>query len=121
VRSMELEYPSFGKIIVDGKVYEHDIIIYPSRRVEKRKKWISKSKHGTSHKLDSEELKEYLTEDFDVLIVGTGYYGYLSLLPESRKLVEGKEVHELPTGKAVELFNELNGKRKVLGIFHVTC
>ncbi len=68
---MRLEYPpAFGKIIVDGTTYEHDIVIYPSGRVERRKKEISKQKHGTSHKLDPKELKEYLTEDFDVLIVG---------------------------------------------------
>ena len=118
---MKLEYPSFGKIIVDGKTYEHDVVVYPSGRVEKRKKWLSKSKHGTSHKLDPDELREYLTEDFEVLIVGTGYYGYLSLLPGSRELVRDKEVYELPTRKAVELFNELNEKKRVLGIFHVTC
>ena len=118
---MKLEYPAFGRITLDGKTYDHDIVIYPSGRVERRKKWLSKEKHGTSHKLDPEELREYLKEDFDVIIVGTGMYGYLSLLPESRELVGGKEVHELSTGKAVELFNELNGKRKVLGIFHVTC
>ena len=118
---MKLEYPAFGRIIVDGKTYEHDIVVYPSGRVEERKKWLSKNKHGTSHKLDPDELREYLREEFDVLIVGTGFYGYLSLLPGSRELVEDKEVYELPTGKAVELFNELNEKRKVLGIFHVTC
>ena len=118
---MRLEYPAFGRIIVDGKTYEHDIVIYPSGNVEKRKKWLSKGKHGTSHKLDPDELREYLKEDFDVLVVGTGMYGYLSLLPGSRELVKDKEVHELPTGKAVELFNELWGKKRVLAIFHVTC
>ena len=118
---MKLEYPSFGRIVVDRRTYEHDIVVYPSGRVEKRKKWLSKNKHGTSHKLDPDELMEYLTEDFDVLIVGTGYYGYLSLLPESRELVKDREVYELPTGKAVELFNDLNEKKRVLGIFHVTC
>ena len=118
---MKVEFPGFGKIVVDGTVYSHDIVIYPSGKIEERKKWLSKGKHGTSHKLDPDELKEYLTEDFDVLIVGTGFYGYLSLLPESRELIKDKEIHELPTGKAVELLNELWGKRKVLAIFHVTC
>ncbi|ASJ01884.1 hypothetical protein A3L09_00720 [Thermococcus profundus] len=118
---MKLEYPVFGRIVVDGREYEHDIVIYPSGKVERRKKEISKGKHGTSHKIDPEELREYVTEDFDVLIVGTGMYGRLSLLPESKKLVEGKEVVELPTGEAVKLFNELQGRKKVLGIFHVTC
>ena len=118
---MKLEYPTFGRIVIDGRTYEHDIVVYPSGRVERRKKWLSKEKHGTSHKLDPDELREYLRDDFDVLIVGTGFYGYLSLLPESRGLVEGKEVHELPTAEAVELFNRLWGKKRILAIFHVTC
>ncbi|WP_297462941.1 Mth938-like domain-containing protein [Thermococcus sp.] len=118
---MKAEYPSFGRIIIDGRTYDHDVVVYPSGRVERRKKWLSKEKHGTSHRFDPDELKEYLKEDFDVLLVGTGFYGYLSLLPESRGLVEGKEVIEIPTGKAVEKFNELAGKRRVLAVFHVTC
>lgn len=118
---MKLEYPAFGRIVIDGRTYEHDVVIGPDGRVERRKKWLSKDKHGTSHKLDPEELREYLRDDFDVLIVGTGFYGYLSLLPESRGLVEGKEVHELPTAEAVELFNELWRKKRILAIFHVTC
>ncbi|ASJ07901.1 hypothetical protein A3L11_01145 [Thermococcus siculi] len=118
---MKLEYPAFGRIVVDGKTYDHDVVIYPSGRIEKRKKWLSKDKHGTSHKLDPEELREYLQEEFDVLIVGTGFYGYLSLLPESRELVREKEVIELPTGEAARTFNELWGKKRILAIFHVTC
>lgn len=118
---MRIEYPSFGRIIIDGKTYDQDVVVYPSGRIEKRKKWLSKDKHGTSHKLDPDELREYLTEDFDVLLVGTGAWGRLSLLPESRELVANKEIIEKPTGDAVELFNELHGKRKVLAIFHITC
>ncbi|MCO6041652.1 Mth938-like domain-containing protein [Thermococcus alcaliphilus] len=111
----------FGRISVNRKEYSHDIVIYPSGKVERRKKWISKEKHGTSHKLDPEELKKYLKEDFEVLVVGTGIYGMLSLLPESRKLIEGKEVIEKPTPEAAKVFNELRKKRKTLGIFHITC
>ena len=118
---MKAEYPGFGRIVIDGKAYEHDVVVYPSGRVEKRKKWLSKEKHGTSHKFDPDELREYLREDFDVLLVGTGFYGYLSLLPESRELVKGKEVIELPTGKAVEKFNEMAKEKRILAVFHVTC
>ncbi len=118
---MKAEYPGFGRIVIDGKTYDHDVVVYPSGRVEKRKKWLSKNKHGTSHRFDPEELREYLKEDFDVLLIGTGAYGMLSLLPGGRKLVKGKEVIELPTGKAIEKFSELSGRRRVLAVFHITC
>ncbi|NJE12947.1 Mth938-like domain-containing protein [Thermococcus sp. LS2] len=111
----------FGEIIVEGKRYTHDIVIYPSGKIEHRKKELSKKKHGTSHKFDPDELKEYLTEDFDVLIVGTGIYGALKLLPEAKELVKDKEVIEKPTPEAINLFNELRKEKKVLGVFHITC
>lgn len=116
-----IEDVRFGRITVDGRPYEYDIVIYPSGKIEPRKKEISKRKHGTSHKFDPDELREYLGEDFDVLIVGTGIYGMLSLLPESRGLAGGREIIEKPTPEAARLFNELRKKKRVLGIFHVTC
>ncbi|AAL81361.1 hypothetical protein PFDSM3638_06175 [Pyrococcus furiosus DSM 3638] len=118
---MKVEEVKFGLVKINGKEFRHDIVIYPSGRIERRKKEISKKKHGTSHKLDPEELKEYLNEDFEVLIVGTGIYGMLSLLPESRKLVENKEVIERPTEEALKILEELWGKKKILAIIHVTC
>ncbi|ANF22035.1 Mth938-like domain-containing protein [Thermococcus piezophilus] len=116
-----IEIPEFGRIIVDGKEYTYDIVVYPSGRVERRKKEISKKKHGTSHKLDPEELREYLTEDFDVLVVGTGLWGMLSILPESRELVKDKEIIESPTPEVAELFEKLRKEKRALGIFHITC
>lgn len=116
-----IEGVKFGAITVNGKTYGHDIVIYPSGRIERRKKEISKRKHDTSHKLDPEELTEYLREDFDVLVVGTGMYGMLSLLPESRALVGNREIIEKPTRDAAELFNELRKEKRVLGVFHITC
>jgi len=111
----------FGEITVEGRKYFHDIVIYPSGKVERRKKEISKRKHGTSHKFDPEELREYLKEDFDVLIVGTGIYGALKLLPDAREIVRDKKLIEKPTPEAIRLFNELRKDKKVLGVFHITC
>ena len=116
-----IEDVRFGSIMIDGKKYEHDLVIYPSGKIERRKKEISKKKHGTSHKFDPDELREYLKEEFDVLVVGTGIYGMLSLLPESRALVRDKEIFEKPTPEAVRLFNKLKERKRVLGIFHITC
>ncbi|AMM54673.1 Mth938-like domain-containing protein [Pyrococcus kukulkanii] len=118
---MKVGEVKFGSVEINGIKYNHDIVIYPSGRIERRKKEISKKKHGTSHKFDPEELKEYLREDFDVLIVGTGIYGMLSLLPEARELVKEKDIIERPTPEALKLVEELWGKKKVLAIIHVTC
>jgi len=113
---------SFGGITIRGKRYEHDVVVFPSGKVIKRRKEISKRVHGTSHKLDREEIELYLSEeDFEVLVVGKGIYGALSLHDNAKEILVGKEVIELRTEEAARVFNEMRAKRKVLGIFHVTC
>jgi hypothetical protein len=48
---MEIEGTTFGTITIDGKTYEHDVIIRLSGKVVKRKKKLSKKYYGTSHVL----------------------------------------------------------------------
>jgi hypothetical protein len=48
---MDIEGTTFGTITIDGKTYEHDVIIRLSGEVVKRKKKLSKKYYGTSHVL----------------------------------------------------------------------
>jgi hypothetical protein len=43
---MEIEGTTFGTITIDGKTYEHDVIIRLSGEVVKRKKKLSKKYYG---------------------------------------------------------------------------
>lgn len=54
---MGIERTTFGTITIDGKTYEHDVIIRLSGEVEKRKKKLSKKYYGTSHVLSKDEAK----------------------------------------------------------------
>ncbi len=45
---MEIERTTFGTITIDGKTYEHDVIIRLSGEVARRKKKLSKKYYGTS-------------------------------------------------------------------------
>lgn len=124
---MKIEDTSFGEIIVDGEKYDHDIVITPNQ-IERRKKWITKNKHGTSHKFTREEMEEYLenleVEDIEIAVIGTGQYGKLGLLKETEELLEEKEIEaiERKTPEAIEFFNDNEKPReRKLGIFHVTC
>ena len=56
-RTMEIESTTFGNITIDGKTYEHDVIIRLSGEVVKRKKKLSKKHYGTSHVVSKEEAK----------------------------------------------------------------
>ncbi len=58
---MEIEGTTFGTITIDGKTYEHDVIIRLSGEVVKRKKKLSKKYYGTSHILSKDEAKNLPT------------------------------------------------------------
>lgn len=122
---MRIKTPEFGKIIVDGKEYTSDIVILPGKII-KRKKQISKEKHGTSHKFSQEELETYLGKvdplGIDLLVVGTGQYGRLSLLPGAREVLEKKGIKlvELKTPEATQYYQKEN-RNSTIGIFHITC
>jgi hypothetical protein len=48
---MEIEGTTFGTITIDGKTYEHDVMIRLSGEVVKRKKKLSKKYYGTRTQL----------------------------------------------------------------------
>ena len=52
---MEIENTTFGTITMDGKTYEHDVVVRLSGEVVKRKKKLSKKYYGTSHILRKED------------------------------------------------------------------
>lgn len=80
---MEIERTTFGTITIDGKTYEHDVIIRLSGEVEKRKKKLSKKYYGTSHVLSKDEAKFVYEKGCEQLILGCGQYGNVHLSPEA--------------------------------------
>ena len=44
-----IDRTQFGSVTIDGKVFEHDVLIRLGGQVEKRKKRLSKAVYGTSH------------------------------------------------------------------------
>ena len=69
---MEIEGTTFGTITIDGKTYEHDVIIRRSGEVVKRKKKLSKKYYGTSHMLSKDEAKFVFEKGCEQLILGSG-------------------------------------------------
>src|SRR2546430_16530228 len=68
---MEIERTTFGTITIDGKTYEHDVIIRLSGEVGKRKKKLSKKYYGTSHVLSMDEAKFIFERGCEQLILGS--------------------------------------------------
>ena len=120
-RKMRIENTTFGSITIDGKTYEHDVIIRLGGKVEKRRKKLSKEKYGTSHIVSKEEAKFVYEEGSDLLIIGAGQEGNVRLSPEASDYFEKKgcAVSVQPTPEAIQSFNE--SRRKKIGLMHVTC
>ena len=69
---MEIENTAFGTITMDGKTYEHDVVVRLSGEVVKRKKKLSKKYYGTSHILSKDEAKFVFEKGCEQLIVVAG-------------------------------------------------
>ena len=85
---MEIESTTFGTITIDGKIYEHDVVIRLSGEVTKRKKRLSKKYYGTSHVLSKDEAKSVFERGCEQLIVGSGQMGNVHLSPEAEGHLE---------------------------------
>jgi len=118
---MPIEATKFGSITIDGKTYEHDVIVRLSGKVEKRKKKLSKEKYGTSHIISKAEAKFVFEEGCDVLIIGAGQEGNVRLSPEAGNYFNNKGCKVLvqPTPEAIRSFNQSDEKK--IGLMHVTC
>jgi len=112
-----IESYGFGRIVVDGKEYTTDLIIFPD--------WVKAGwwrKEG--HRLYIGDLEEVVEEQPEVLVVGTGYSGLLKVPAETKKYLEeeGIEIIIQPTKQACETYNKLiQSGKKAVAAFHLTC
>ncbi|MBD3296528.1 MAG: hypothetical protein GF392_04100 [Candidatus Omnitrophica bacterium] len=114
---MRIESYSFGRIKVDGSIYENDLIVYPDR-VEPE--WWREE----GHSLCPEDLKTIVEYEPDTLVIGTGDQGRMTVPPGTESFLKEKGITVVsgPTEKMSRLFNEkVDHNEKVAGAFHLTC
>jgi hypothetical protein len=113
---MKIDLYSFGKIIIKGKTYTSDVIIYPE---SVDSSWWRKE----GHYLQPVDLDKALSAKPDLLIIGTGHSGVMVVPEETILFIKSKGIEILVerTEKAVELYNSLSKARKVVAAFHLTC
>ncbi|UCE42676.1 MAG: hypothetical protein JSV17_06905 [Candidatus Aminicenantes bacterium] len=107
---------SFGRMEISGEIYTSDLIVFPNRIDAS---WWRKA----GHHLCLDDLHEILKEKFDVLIVGTGYWGLMEVDKEVVLHAKSAKFDLIieKTQKAVELFNTLSNQKKIVAAFHLTC
>jgi hypothetical protein len=117
---MDAALVAFGEIEIDGRRFDHDVVI-ESGRVRKRKKGPSKpyrDEYGHTP-LSPEEAIPWSARR---LIVGTGASGALPVMPEllAEAKRRGVEVVTLPTAEACALLAEVPDD-ELAAVLHVTC
>ena len=118
---MRIEGTSFGSITIDGKTYDHDVLIRLDGTIAKRKKKLSKKLYGTSHVVSADEAKFVFEKGSELLVLGSGQEGNVRLSPEAETYLtkKGCKVVIQLTPEALRVFNNARGKK--IGLFHVTC
>lgn len=111
-----IEKYQFGKITINGSSYYKDLIIFPDYIQDN---WWRRE----GHLLRITDLKTVLNYQPDVLIIGTGMYGFMKIdknLIEILKNSNIKRVLVEKTKKACLCYNDETLSKKV-AVLHLTC
>ncbi len=115
---MRIERYGFGMIRIGGTDYTSDVIILRDRIVSP---WW---RQAGGHVFALVDLGEVIEARPDVLVLGTGDAGMVSIATETFEQLEklGIEARALRTAPAVDEFNRLlEAGRNVAAALHLTC
>ncbi|MFC1993091.1 Mth938-like domain-containing protein [Chloroflexota bacterium] len=106
----------FGLIVVSGREYSSDVIIFPDRA---EGDWWRKS----GHELCLDDIGGVIAENPEVLVVGTGMSGMMEVLPEVKQAAQARGIRLITetTDKAWHTYNRLCYSQRVVAAFHLTC
>lgn len=109
----------FGTIMINGKRYASDVIVFPDRVLDG---WWRKG----GHRLHIDDLKEVLNAEPqpEVLVIGTGYSGLMKVSNEVEETLRSRGIQIIvqPTEQACQTLNKLSKSgRRVVAAFHLTC
>jgi len=111
-----IESYEFGRIVIKGKRYTTDVIIYPDH-VEDN--WWREE----GHSLSAVDLWAIVQAEPEVLVVGTGRSGLMRVLPETEEYLRKQGIRLIAerTTEAVRIYNQLYKLTKVVAALHLTC
>ena len=110
---------SFGSLRIDGRPFEHDVVIDRGEIRDRKKKPSKKFRDDFGHTPLS--IAEDIPWNCSQLVIGTGAYGRLPVMKEVEREAERHKVKLLilPTIKAIEVLRQ--ELKETNAILHVTC
>ena len=107
---------NFGQIVIGGKKYTSDVIIFPDRV---QSDWW----RDEGHEMTLKDIAGVMDENLEILLVGTGASGQMKVLPEVEWETEARNIRLVvqTTGPACEIYNQLSPTQKVVAALHLTC
>ena len=117
---MRAELLRFGVIEIDGRSYEHDVVI-DRGVVSKRDKRASKRFRGRFGHTPLSTAED-LPWGGQQLIIGTGFDGALPVLPKVRRQAarRGVKLVVVPTSEACRLIESMP-REEISAVLHVSC
>jgi len=117
---MDVEYPGFGVLVINGQRFEQDMVV-DQGTLRPRKKGPSKGRRG-EYGHTPLTVAEDLPWSGSQLIIGTGASGRLPIAPEVKAAAEARGVQlvALPTSEACERLRSMEGDQ-ISAVLHVTC
>ena len=113
---MHIDRYDFGHIVIDGKSYHRDLLIWPGQI---RSDWW----RAEAHLLQVADVAEAMAAQPQVLVVGQGQPGRMevdrALAAYLRDL--GIELIALPTLEACQVINRMAASRRLAAALHLTC
>ena len=119
-----IEEYHFGSITINGKTYNYDVEVRWNGEVLE---W----RRESSHVIDIEGVKRAVEEKPEMIIIGTGESGVARVTESAQRFIKEKKIELIidRTEEAVKVFNMIRGKperekgekKKVIGLFHLTC
>jgi hypothetical protein len=79
---------------------------------------------GQGHRIDTADIADILAAGPEVLVVGTGYAGFMEISKSLHAALENRTIKLVAqkTPQAIKTFNELHSQgKRVAGAFHLTC
>jgi hypothetical protein len=114
---MAIDSYEFGKVVIDGKEYTSDVIVWPDGVDDS---WWREEGHSLCRK----DMKPVLDKMPSVLVIGTGMNGRMKVPADLIPWLSDhcSEVHVEETSRACEIYNHAEKQgHHVVGALHLTC